>query len=357
MNLLTKYLLTKYLKSFLIVLFSLEVFFVGIDFLQNYKNLPNSANLQILYILYNSFFTLTITLPLSLIFAWIISLAAFIKSNELVAMLSLGVSTKRVYQPIIYTSLLFLIALATSQATSLAYSYEEKSKILKGEYFVNKKEDIFLKYNDYYVYFKKLYPLEKVAEDVHIFKVQDKDVVESIIAKKAYFQNNRWYVLDAKIIKKPHDLSWKDSKLEISYEKFLHTLEGFKPKILDNVYDSKSTFSIIDAITAIVLLNNQDVNTDKIRSALYFQIVGSFFILPLISLVFVFTSLSSRFFSFGSFISLSIFGTLIIWGIFFMLHKFSNGGVISPEVSLLLPFFLWYIISYFIFKRKESTQV
>lgn len=357
MNLLTKYLLSKYIKNFIIVLFSLEVFFVGIDFLQHYKNLPDSANLQLLYILYNSFFTLTITLPLSLVFAWIITLSVIIKSNELVAMLSLGVDKKRVYKPIIYTSLVFLFLLVGSQATPLAYAYEEKSKILDGEYFVDKKEDIFLKYNEYFVYFKKLYPLEKVAEDVHIFKIKNKDIVENIIAKKAYFQNNRWYVVDATVIKKPHILNWSDSKLEITHEKFLHTLEGFKPKILDSVYDAKSIFSITDAISAIFLLKNQDVSTSKIRSALYFQIVGAFFILPIIALVFVFTSVSSRSFSFGTFISLSIFATLSVWGVFFMLHKFSNGGIVSPEISLLLPLLLWYIISYIVFKKKESSLV
>ncbi len=290
-----------------------------------------------------------------MIFAWVITLSTIIKSNELVAMLSLGVDKKRVYKPIIYTSLVFLFLLLAAQTTPLAYAYDEKSKILDGEYFVDKKEDIFLKYNDYFVYFKKLYPLEKLAQGVHIFKIKDDDIIENISAKKAYFKNNRWYVVDAKVIKKPHILNWENSKLEITHEKFLHTLEGFKPKILDNVYDSKSLFSITDAISAIILLKNQDVSTDKIRSALYFQLVGSFFIIPLIALIFIFTSINSRSFSLGSFVSLSIFGTLIIWGIFFMLHKFSTGGIVSPEVTLLLPLFLWYLISYIVFKKKESV--
>ena len=34
-------------------------------------------------------------------------------------------------------------------------------------------------------------------------------------------------------------------KLEIRYEKFLHTLDGFKPKFLDNVYENNSEFSIL----------------------------------------------------------------------------------------------------------------
>ena len=41
--------------NFMIVLISLEIFFVGIDFLQNFKSIPQSANLQLLYLLYNGF--------------------------------------------------------------------------------------------------------------------------------------------------------------------------------------------------------------------------------------------------------------------------------------------------------------
>ena len=54
MKTLTRYLLEKYFKNFIIVLLSLEIFFVGIDYLQNFKSIPDSANLQLLYVLYKS---------------------------------------------------------------------------------------------------------------------------------------------------------------------------------------------------------------------------------------------------------------------------------------------------------------
>ena len=40
MSILTKYIIEKYLKNFIIILLSLEIFFVGIDFLQNFKSIP-----------------------------------------------------------------------------------------------------------------------------------------------------------------------------------------------------------------------------------------------------------------------------------------------------------------------------
>lgn len=355
MSILTKYILKKYLLNFIIVLISLEIFFVGIDYLQNFKSVPQSANLQLLYILYNSFFTLTLALPLSIVFAWVITLVVFIKNNEFVAFNAIGATNREIFSPVINISIFLLSLLIFLQMTPLAYSYEQKKKILDNEYFSNTKSDIFLKYNDYYVYFKKLFPLEKRAEDIHIFKIDQKDVVETIIAQKAYFQNNRWYVVDAKIIKKPKDLDIENAKLDIRYEKFLHTLDGFKPKILDNVYESKSDFSIFDAISAVILLEQQGIKTDKIRGILYNQIMVPFFVLPIILLIFAYASLNSRFFNIGKFTSISIFGTLIVWGVFFVLYKFTSGGVIIPEISILLPMILWISISIYFYNKKINS--
>ena len=355
MSILTKYILKQYLINFIIVLISLEIFFVGIDFLQNFKNVPQSANLQLLYVLYNAFFTLTLALPLSIVFGWIITLVVFIRNNEFVAFNAIGATNKKIFLPVINISVFLLSLLIFLQMTPLAYSYDQKKKILDNEYFTNTKSDIFLKYNDYYVYFKKLLPLEKKAEDIHIFRVSGKDVIETIIGEKAYFQNNRWYVVDVKIIEKPKDLNVDNSKLEIRYEKFLHTLDGFKPKILDNVYENKSDFSIFDAVSAVVLLKEQGINTDKIRSILYNQLIVPFFVIPLILLIFAYASLNSRFFNIGKFTSLSVFGTLVIWGIFFILFKFTNGGVIIPEVSILLPMLFWVIISIYFYNKKINS--
>jgi len=352
MNIITKYLLLKYLKYFFIILISLEFFFVGIDLLQNYSELPNSANLQLLYIMYNSFFTFTITLPLSLVFGWIVTITILVKNNELVSFYSLSISKTDILKPIINISLIITILLISLQATPLAYSSENKNKILNNSYFVNEKSNIFLKYDDYFVYFKKLYPLEKKAEDIHIFKTQNNDVVEIIVAKKAYFQNNRWYVIDTKITNKPAIIDWNDSKLEIRDEKFLYTLEGFEPKIINNVYKGEAQFSIIDAVRTILLLEEQDFNTNKIKTILYSQVVMPFFVIPLIIIIFIFTNPSSRFFNTAAFTSITIFITLTAWGILFLLQKLAFGGILLAEIAIIIPIVILFVITYYIYSKK-----
>ena len=157
---------------------------------------------------------------------------------------------------------------------------------------------------------------KKKAEDIHIFKVLDNDVIETIIADKAYFKDDKWYVINAKIVTKPKDLNPETSKIEIKYEESLNTLEGFKPKILDNVYDNKSDFSILDAISAIKLLKEQGIKTDKIRSILYNLTVVPFFIIPFILLIFAYASLNSRFLIWVS-LYLSGYLELLLYGEYF----------------------------------------
>jgi lipopolysaccharide export system permease protein len=352
LKIITKYLLTKYVKYFLIILVSLELFFVGIDLLQYFARLPNSANLQLLYVMYNVFFTLTITLPLSLIFGWIVTLTFLIKDNALVSFYALGISQKDILVPIILITTLFTFILIALQSTPLAYAYEEKNKILQNRYFVNEQNNIFLKYNEYFVYFKKLYPIEKKAIDIHIFKTKNNDIVEIIVGKKAFYQNNKWYVIDTKITKKPDTIDWNSTKLDVSYEKFLYTLEGFEPKIISNVYKGKAQYSIIDAIRTILLLDVQELNTNKIKAILYSQIIMPFFVLPLLVLIFIYTTPSSRFFNSAIFISAMIFLTLSVWGILFLLQKLALGSVILAEIAIILPVVLFFIISYILYNKK-----
>ncbi|MCT7569218.1 LptF/LptG family permease [Aliarcobacter butzleri] len=355
MSILSKYILKKYLINFIIVLISLELFFVGIDYLQNFKNIPASANLQLLYILYNSFFTLTLALPLSIVFGWIVTLVLFIKNNEFVAFNALGATRKNIFMPVVIVSISLLITLVFLQMTPLAYSYEQKRKILNDEYFSNTKSDIFLKYNEYYVYFQKLLPLEKKAENIHIYKVKGDNLVETIIGEKAYFQNDKWYVVDVKVINKPENIDINNSKLDVRYEKFLHTLEGFKPKILDNVYESKSDFSIMDAVSALILLKDQGMNTQKIRTILYNQLIIPFFVIPILILVYSFASLNNRFFNMAKFVSFSIFGTLIVWGFFFLVFRLTSSGTVIPEISMLLTMFIWVIFSIYFYNKKINS--
>ncbi|MDX9742451.1 MAG: LptF/LptG family permease [Arcobacteraceae bacterium] len=352
MKLITKYLLLKYLKYFFIILISLEIFFMGFDFLQYIDKLPKSANLQLLYLVYNGFFILTITLPLSILFAWIVTLTFLIKENTLISFYSLGISKKAVILPIVFLSIALTSILLFMQMTELAYSSEQKSKILNNNFFVNEKYNILLKYNNNFVYFQKLYPLEKKAENIKIFKIEEGQLVETIMAKTAYYEDNKWYVVDAKILSKPKKIEWESSKLELKYEKFLYTLDGFKPEIISNVYKANIEYSISDAVYTILLFDKQGLNTDKIRAILYGKLFVPFMVVPLLILFFAYSSISGRFFKAGQFISISILLALGLWGVFFFLQKLATANLILPEIALLLPLGLLLSYSFVMYQKR-----
>ncbi len=291
-------------------------------------------------------------MPLSLCFAWIVTITFLIKNNELVSFYSLGISHKNILSPIIAISTLITFVLIALQATPLAYSYEQKQRILKNQYFVSEQSNIFLKYNEYFIYFEKLYPLEKKATNIHIFKTRNNDIIETIVGKKAYYQNNKWYVLDTTITRKPKQIDWIDSKLNVTYEKFLYTLEGFEPKIINNVYKANVQFSTIDAIYTILLLNKQNFNTNKIKTILYSQIFTPFFILPIIILVFMFSSANNRFFNTAKFISSAIFFTLFIWGVMFLLQRLALGSIILAEIAVFVPLILLFMVTYYLYNKR-----
>ncbi|EAB5226426.1 hypothetical protein D6H00_08635, partial [Campylobacter jejuni] len=79
-----------YLKNFFIIFFSLLGFYCGIDLLLNFKDLPKAANLDLLYVMFLSFSAVPYVLPISLIFALVVSLISMIRANEFVSLYALG---------------------------------------------------------------------------------------------------------------------------------------------------------------------------------------------------------------------------------------------------------------------------
>jgi lipopolysaccharide export system permease protein len=354
MKLINIYILKKFTYNLVIILLSLELFFVGLDLLANGSDLPQSANLKILYVVYVFMFALTTTLPLAIVFGWIATIVNFVKSNEMVAFISLGASTKDIIMAPIILSIFCITLLIGIQSSPFAYSADQKSNILKNTYFSSERAHIFFKHNEYFAYFEKLLPYSKEAHNVSIFKLEKDNLVQTIHSPKGKFENNYWVFENAIILNKPPLLDWDKSKLAEEKVPQIKLLEGFKPKILDSVYEPKSSFSTLDAFDAFFILRDQNINTDKIRSAIYNQIFVPFFILPILFMIYFFANLNSRFFKTSEFASICVFATLFVWGGFFLLYRFSANSVIIPEFGLLLPLFLLFIVSVFVSKKLKA---
>ncbi|PID48192.1 MAG: permease [Proteobacteria bacterium] len=350
-----RYVVFLYLKNFFIIFLALEFFYVGVDLLSNLKNLPSSANLQLLYVYYNFLLAINYTLPLSIVFALISSKLSMIRSNELVSLYASGISRNEIIKPLFISSLVLILAYIALNFTSFAYSYEFKRNILKYNKISSDSKKLFVKYQDKYIYFGLLNPIKKVARDIKIFNVQNGELKSVISSKRTYFSGGKWHFEKASKTTFPENKKLGEDGFKKEVLENISLLDGFKPSIIDTLHENKIYMSITDAYESIKFLRNQGANTSLVKSSLYGMIVFPLFAPFMLIILFFYMPPTGRFFNLALLGFVFIFVTLVSWGVIFVLNKFSANDVISAEFSTILPVFLMGLFALrivFISKRK-----
>jgi len=332
-----KYIIYNYLKNFFIIFLSLEFFYVGIDVLSNYKNFPDSANLQTLYIVFKTLDAVNYSVPLSVVFAMIVTKFGMIKSNELVTLYAIGVTKKAVVRPLFLSALTISLVYISFNFTSFAYAYEYSRNLLKYSTIATSSTSLFLKNNSEYIYFKKLDPIKKQASSIKIFSVKNNNLNKIISAKTGFFYEGSWILKDVVIETKPKVKSIKSKGLKRVEQDRYVALKDFRPKIIENIHKGAYNMSIIDTIDALRFFSSQDINLDRIKTLLYSQLLFPLFAPFLVVILFYRLPISSRFFNVAFLGFVFIFITLSIWGILFILTKLSSTSVIFPELGIILP--------------------
>ena len=341
-----RYILKHYLRYFIVILGALSLFLVGFDYMSNATKISNSANLVLIYLVYKSFFAVDMLLPLSLVFAMISTKISLIRSNALVALYSLGYGKIDILKPFIVASfsiVLVFIYLHTlpkfAKANDMANSIKENSEYLSPT------RDLFFIYKNRYIYFRKLLPLQQKALGVRIFTVKEKHLNEVVTAKSAFYNNGAWHVKNANIITKPKDFSFDSKGITVTQKKELTLLEGFRPKILDQVYEGKANYTLLDAFEALKLLHDQNINLDKVKTAIYKTLIYPFYAPLLVIIIFFFVPVSARFLNVSLFSFVAIVSTLLVWGVLFMLMELSKNKTIPSEVGIVLPIFVLFVFA------------
>ena len=339
-----RYIAFHYFKYFVIILAALTAFMVGFDFMENSGHLPKSANLVMIYVVYKIFYAVDMLLPLSLVFGMIATKVLLIRSNALVAFYSLGYSKNDVLKPFVIVSIIIItiyVSLHTTAAFARANEYA--TNIAKHSSYLRPSSNLFFTYEDKYIFFGKLFPLQQRATDVRVFKISNNNLKEVVVAKSAHYQDGYWHVPKAHVISKPAVISFSGDGISIQEQETLSILKGFKPKILDQVYEGKVNYTILDAIDALFLLSNQNINIDRIKSALYKTFLNPLFVPSLIIIIFFFVPISQRFLNITLFSFGAILATLVTWSILFILSELSFNKAISSELGIVLPVFILFL--------------
>lgn len=357
MSLFFRYIGFLYLKYFFFLFVSLECFFVVIDLVKYLDELPNSANLIVLLLVYDFMYASQFILPLSLILAQIVLMIVLLRNSQWTAFLALGYSKIKIFLPIFLLSFLMTFCFIALNATSFAYAKEQVDLIIDEGFLGNVKRDLFVKYNNTYIYFEKIFPLLQSAENVQIYEFNEDNslILRMIESQKAVFNGEEWNLQNVTITNFDNVLQIGQNPLMIQNEESYTTLHGFKPKILENIYERKGNISIIDAYEAIMLLKEQGVNTQKIRGLFYNLIFFPLFA-PLAMICLAnFTPNSNRYANLSLVTLEMILAVLMSWGIFFSFSRLSISGLLQPELSILLPIFILCLVSFWaLFKMIKA---
>jgi lipopolysaccharide export system permease protein len=348
------YIALHYLKYFLIILMALSAFLVGFDYIGNAEKLNISANLLLIYLVYKAFFAIDMLLPLSLVFGMISTKIFLIRSNALVSFYSLGYSRVDILRPFVVVSVLVtMLFISLHSLSSFSRADEFSNNIRKNAQYLNPTKDLFFAYEGKYVYFSELLPLQEKALGIRVFTVKDNSLKSVLEASNATYRNHAWCIKKADIITKPDDLSFKSRGIKVTSTHDLKILSGFRPKMLDQVYEGKVNFTIKNAIDAIKLLDHQKIDTSTIRGALYRIFIYPFFAPCLIVIIFFFVPISVRFLNVSLFSFGAILSTLLVWGILFMLIELSNNKTISSEVGVIMPIVILFLLAIWQWRSHE----
>jgi len=333
-----KYIAGLYLKYLFILFVALECFYVGVDILTNLKDFPNSANLQLLYVVFTALIAVNYTLPLSMIFALIIAKFNMIRSNELICLYSLGMPKNSLIMPPFIIAMFISACFVALNCTPFAYALEFQKSLVDMTHLSDKtSKEMLLRYGNKFVFIREMSETAKSATDVKLFDVNAGNIMSYSVASKAVYDDKEWKFDEVNTTIFPSEIKLGSAGYETKFTEKLADLGGFAPKSIAKIYDSSNSYSIIDALNSIRTFKSQKIDISSVKAALYSMIFSPFFAPFMVLILYYFLPLSGRFFNLALLSFIFIIVTLCLWGILFILTRFSVNGVILPEIGIILP--------------------
>ncbi|MDM5271338.1 LptF/LptG family permease [Sulfurovum sp. zt1-1] len=348
------YLAKHYLKNLLVILIGLSLVFSVIDYFQQVSKLEKLGAYQLYYIFYQWEAAVTMLYPLAIVFAVIITKVMLVKNSNIVVLHAFGFSNRKLFTPFLTVALIVYMIFMLLHTTEFSYAKERASHLLKNEYNDYQVKDLFFKYNDAFVYVKNLDPLNKRIEDITIFKVEGNQVQYTIKAPYALYNGSGWDAKDARLKTHLYDNDVLQS-YRLEYKKSIETLEGYKPKIMESLYEGKA-LNVIDAYHTWRLFSTQKLDSSKIRATLYDKVVTPLFAIAMLLILFFKMPFHARMVNLSTTLALSLGATIVVWGVLFGLGSIGYNGVILPELTTLVPILLLIIYAIYIYLYQEAKS-
>lgn len=338
-----------YLKYFFIIFTALELFYVGVDILTNLKDLPASANIQLLYACLLALSAISYTLPLSLIFAFISAFISLIRSNELVALYSVGVSKKQALAPPFLIALIITSVYVGLNFTPFAYATSYQRELLKNGNFTASTKDSFIKFDGKFVYIQSL--SQKEMKGLYIFDIAGTSLKSATKAPLAHFDGKQWQLKDATTTTLPQQLELGGEGFKLESEPTLSSLPGFSPKNIEQASSTKTAINGTDALDFILTFKDEGVRLEGIKANFYNLVITPFYAPFLICIFFYYMPVTGRFLNLAFASFAMVISTFVLWGALFVLSRLALNGTINPEIAIIAPIFC--LVLYTIYLRRR----
>ena len=348
-----RYLAKHYFINFLALLLGLSLAFAMIDYFQHSQQLQLSSNYLIMYLFLMWQEALAQLYPIAIVFAGIMTLVSLIKSSNMVVLYSFGYTKRQLFLPFFTVATLIYFVFIGLHTTEFSYAKDKAQAMLQEGVRAYAVSDLFFIYEGDFVYAKTLDPIKKEMTKVTLFRLSGNDLLYTVHADKATFDGEAWNAKNIVV----RELVYNDQGLKgYTTEKRdeLTTLVGYKPKMIESIYEGKA-LNIIDANRAWRLLSKQNLNTKKLRSSLNNKVIFPLFSIGLLLVLFFKIPFHARYMNLPVVLSLSLGVTFLVWGVLFALNQMGNNGVLSPEFAIPLPIAVIIAYALYVYFREKET--
>ncbi len=202
MNILDRYLLTKFFKVLFFSLLSFITIYVIVDLIEHIDFFIDRKAVLGTVILYYIFFIpyiVVLTLPVAMLLATLFSLGSLARNNELLAIKSSGKSLYRILLPLYVASFFISIAVLLTGEYLIPFTNQKKDLIKKTKIERITRPETAVRFEVYtqgengYIFRMRQYDAtKKEAEFVLIQKFEDNKLREQVTADKMFWQNQGW---------------------------------------------------------------------------------------------------------------------------------------------------------------------
>jgi len=355
-----KYIIALFIKNTLIVQIFVAIITLIANTFQHTKMLNQydiSFYTLIIYDLMKIPYLLYTTMPMTIVVSTMLVMVSLLKSNELLAYVSLGGKIRNMALPFfisgfILAGFLYLAADTINPKTMLkreqyAYKYIKKKKFsISG-----KLTDLWLKETDTrFININFMDPIQKKIVGITEYNLNNEFQVSSIVTyDSADFVDNKWQIKNMKMFTMHPVPTMTNETPHLSQDRELFdeltSLPVLKPQYL--------SLKEIKRISSI--LKKQDLNAAKYELQLYKSYAHALSVLVIILVIFPLCIGFSRNHSYIGVASKSLFTGFAYWLTMASFQSLGKTGLFNPIVASFMPVALFFLLAiYLIYKRERA---